>query len=204
MLLLFTSGFLWLVKKLDVDARCAMSMLVWRRPLKFWAHIEGFCEKILNAHMYVLVSHSRTVARSRLKFFWFWRIHQITRTFIWTTCYPIQETKMLKTKVLQANSFVELRADKLYSTTCRLSARQPAPTVKVCQLPKTGSDSFTNEARDLQIQNWFQESIAGRQCGRSLPSRSLSPTARATSGFSANAPRPLITANESELQLFRN
>jgi len=109
---------------------------------------------------------------------------------------------MLKTKVLQANSFVELRADKLYSTTCRLSARQPAPTVKVCQLPKTGSDSFTNEARDLQIQNWFQESIAGRQCGCSLPSRS--PTARATSGFSANAPRPLITANESELQLFRN
>ena len=49
-----------------------------------------------------------------------------------------------------------------------------------------------NEARDLQIQNWFQESIAGRQCGRPLPSRSLSPTARATSGFSANAPRPLM------------
>jgi len=25
-------------------------------------------------------------------------------------------------------------------------------------------DKSDNEARDLQIQNWFQESIAGRQC----------------------------------------
>ena len=47
-----------------------------------------------------------------------------------------------------------------------------------------------NEARDLQIQNWFQESIAGRQCGRSLPSRSLALSKWVTSGYSANAPRP--------------
>ena len=45
-----------------------------------------------------------------------------------------------------------------------------------------------NEARDLQIQNWFQESIAGRQCGRSLPSRSLALSTLETSGYSAIAP----------------
>ena len=51
--------------------------------------------------------------------------------------------------------------------------------------------NVTNGARDLQIQSWFQESIAGRQCGRSLPSRSLALSSQATSGYSANARRPL-------------
>ena len=68
----------------------------------------------------------------------------------------------------------------------------------VCSLSL--SLSLSNGVRDLQIHNWFQESIAGRQCCRSLPSRSLTRSTQATSGYSANAPRPFTLNLKSPLQ----